>query len=60
MDIKRLQFNDSSYIEFSKRMNRYQRDGFSSVHGRTNGTIKLAMAACGGADFLHCRFTDSI
>ena len=36
MDIKQLQVNDSSYIEgtyylFSKRMNRCQGDGFSSV-----------------------------
>ena len=42
MDIKRLQVNDSSYIEgtISKRVNRCQGDGFSSM-----GAIKLAMAA---------------
>ena len=49
MDIKRLQVNDSSYIEgttylFSKRVNRCQGDGFSSV-GAQMGTIKLAMTA---------------
>ena len=44
MDIKRLQVNDSSYIVFSKRVNRCQGDGFSSVGTRT-GTIKLTMAA---------------
>ena len=44
MDIKRLQVNDSSYIEGTKRVNRCQGDGFSSVGART-GAIKLAMAA---------------
>ena len=49
MDIKQLQINNSSYIEgttylFSKRVNRFQEVGFSSVGART-GAIKLAMAA---------------
>ena len=49
LDINRLQVNDSSYIEdtsymFSKRVNRCQGDGFSSVGAQT-GAIKLAMAA---------------
>ena len=48
LDIKLLQVNDSSYIEgttylFSKRVNRCQGDGFSSVGAQT-GTIKLTMA----------------
>ena len=45
---------------FSKRVNRYQGDGFLSVGART-GAIKLTvLLRIGGTDFLHFWVTDSI
>ena len=63
MDIKQLQVNDPSYIEgttylFSKRVNRCQGDGFSSVGAQT-GAINLVLRIS-GVNFLHCWVTDSI
>ena len=49
------------YYLFSKRVNRCQGDGFSSVGARTTplNSHWLLLRIC-GADFLHCWVTDSI
>ena len=40
-------------------MNRCQGDGFSSV-GAQMGGVQWLVLRIGGADFLHCRVTDSV
>ena len=65
MDIKRLQVNDSSYIKGTICLVNEQVGAKGMVfrawaHERVPYNLQWLLLRIGGADFLHCRVTNSI